>query len=205
MLGLRSTASIDYTCDDVFIPDTHVFEAATMRAHHGGALYRIGLANMSGISHTGWAIGVGRRLLDELKALAAKKTGSPNASIDTQQFFADYANAESKLRSAQAWALEVWGAIEATLERGEPLDTEQETLARLTLNNATSSAHEVGRLAYKWAGTSALRRGVIQRFFRDLHAGTQHITSGPGVLQNCGKWLSGLAPDARWSFLGLES
>lgn len=29
------------------------------------------------------------------------------------------------------------------------------------------------------------------------------MTSGPVVLQNCGKWLSGAQPDARWSFLDL--
>ncbi|GGI87843.1 hypothetical protein GCM10011581_26150 [Saccharopolyspora subtropica] len=37
VLGLRATDSIDYTCEDVFGPDTHVFEATTTRAHHGGA------------------------------------------------------------------------------------------------------------------------------------------------------------------------
>lgn len=206
VMGLRSTSSIDYSCEDVFVPATHVFEAATTQARHGGALYRIGLANMAGISHTGWALGVARRLLDELKALAAKKTGTPNASVDTQQFYADYANAESRLRSARAWAMQLWADLEATLDRGEMLDTEQETLARLVLNNATWSAQAVGQMVYKWAGTSALRRGVIQRFYRDLHAGTQHITSGPAVLQDCGKWLSGLAaPESRWHFLALES
>ncbi|WP_228046104.1 hypothetical protein [Saccharopolyspora montiporae] len=40
--------------------------------------------------------------------------------------------------------------------------------------------------------------------FRDLHAGTQHVTSGPVALQNCGKWLSGLAPRSGWVFLDLQ-
>ena len=64
--------------------------------------------------------------------------------------------------------------------------------------------HAVGQTVYKWAGTTALRRGALQRYFRDLHAGTQHVTSGPVVLQSCGKWLSGLAPDAQWVFLELQ-
>jgi len=53
----------------------------------------------------------------------------------------------------------------------------------------------------KWAGTTALRRGVLQRFFGDLHAGTQHMTSGP-VLQNCGKMLGGLT-EGDWAFFDL--
>ncbi|MCP2251354.1 Acyl-CoA dehydrogenase [Prauserella aidingensis] len=204
VMGLRGTGSHDYVCEDVFVPATHVYEIATTTTLQGGAIYRMGLANMSGICHTGWALGVGRRMLDEMKALAAKKTGGPNASVDTQQFYAEYAEAEAKLRAARAWAMEVWADNEVTLDAGEPLDTEQETLTRLMLNNTTWSVHAVGQTVYKWAATAALRRGVLQRFFRDLHAGTQHVTSGPVVLQNCGKLLSGLAPNAQWVFLELQ-
>ncbi|WP_019813042.1 acyl-CoA dehydrogenase family protein [Saccharomonospora saliphila] len=203
VLGLRATSSIDYHCDDVFVPDSHVYEITTTRGRHGGALYRAGLANMSGICHTGWALGVGRRMLDELAALAVRKSGTPNASVDTAQFHAEYARAEAALRSAWAWARDVWADNEATLDRGEPLSTEQETVTRLMLNSTTSSVHEVGQIAYRWAATAALRRGVLQRFFRDLHAGTQHVTSGPVVAQHCGRWLAGLAPESRWTFLDL--
>ncbi len=204
VMGLRATSSIDYICEDLFVPDSHVYEVTTMDARNGGAIYRMGLANMSGICHTGWALGVGRRMLDEMKVLAAKKTGTPGASVDTGQFYAEYARAEATLRTARAWAMEVWEDNEATLDAGDLLTTEQETLTRLMLNTTTWSVHEVGQTVYKWAATAALRRGDLQRFFRDLHAGTQHITSGPVVLQNCGKWLSGLAPNARWAFLDLQ-
>ncbi|VVJ17754.1 Uncharacterised protein [Amycolatopsis camponoti] len=204
VMGLRATSSHDYVCDDLFVPSSHTYGIATTETRHGGAIYRMGLANMAGICHTGWALGVGRRLLDELKALAAKKTGSPHATVDTQQFYAEYAEAEAKLRASRAWAMEVWADSEATLDRGELLDTEQETLTRLMLTTTTWSVHAVGQTVYKWAGTAALRHGVLQRFFRDLHAGTQHVTSGPVVLQNCGKLLSGLAPGAHWVFLDLR-
>lgn len=204
VMGLRATSSHDYLCDDVFVPDSHAYPIATTDVRHGGAIYRIGLANMAGICHTGWALGVGRRMLDELRELAVRKSGTPGATVDTQQFHAEYARAEAGLRSARAWVSEVWAGNEATLDAGEKLSTEQETLTRLMLNNTTWSVHEVGQAVYRWAGTAALRRGVLQRFFRDLHAGTQHVTSGPVVLQNCGRWLSGLAPDAHWAFLDLQ-
>src|SRR5207302_9303143 len=174
VMGLRATNSIDYVCEDVFVPDTHVYEVSTMDPRKGGAIYRMGLANMAGICHTGWALGVGRRMLDELKTLVAAKTGTPNAGVDTQQFYAEYAEAESRLRAARAWSMEVWADNEATLDSGELLSTEQETLTRLALNNTTWSVHAAGETAYKWAGTAALRRGALQRYFRDLHAGTQH-------------------------------
>lgn len=205
VLGLCATHSIDYVCEDVFVPATHVYEATTMRNLHGGAVYRLGLVNLAAVGHTGWALGVGRRLLDELKSLAATKTGTHHASVDTGYFHAAFAQAEARYRAARAWAAEVWADNEATLDRGELLSTDQETLTRLALNNTTWSVQAVGQTVYQWAATAALRRGDLQRYFRDLNAGTQHITSGPVVLQNCGRHLAGLAPDAHWEFLDLVS
>lgn len=204
VMGLRATSSNDYLCDDVFVPDTHAYPIATTEVRNGGAIYRMGLANMAGVCHTGWALGVGRRMLDEMRDLAIRKSGAPGASVDTRHFFAEFARAEAELRSARAWAMDVWADNEATLDAGELLSTDQETLTRLMLNNTTWSVHAVGQSVYKWAATAALRRGPLQLFFRDLHAGTQHVTSGPVVLQNCGKWLSGLAPEAHWEFLDLQ-
>ena len=204
VMGLRATASHDYRCDDLFVPSSHVYEMTAFEVHHGGAIYRMGMADMACLCHTGWALGVGRRMLDEMREIAARKTGTPGATVDTQQFHAEYAEAEARLRAARAWVREVWSDNEAALDRGEALTTEQETLARTSLHNATWSVHAVGQTVYKWAGTAALRRGALQRYFRDLHAGTQHVTSGPAVLQSCGKWLSGLAPESQWVFLELQ-
>ncbi|MFI6166279.1 acyl-CoA dehydrogenase family protein [Nocardia sp. NPDC051052] len=203
VLGLRATSSIDYHCTDVYVPHANTYPATTKVPTNGGAIYRIGVANMSAIVHTGWALGVGRRLLDELKLYAANKSGTPHAAVDTAQFHADYATAEAKLRAARAWVLQAWQGHEETLDAGEPLSTEQETLIRLVLNHTTWTVHDIGRTVHRWAATTAIRRGPIERFLRDLTTGTQHITSGPIVLQNCGKWLSGAQPNAHWQFLDL--
>ena len=56
---------------------------------------------------------------------------------------------------------------------------------------------------YASGGTSALRDGLMQRLFRDVHAGAQHITSGPQALRECGRELAGLAPGERWMILNL--
>ena len=203
VLGLRATTSIDYHCTDVFVPHECTYLATTSTPVNGGAMYRVGLVNMAAIGHTGWALGVGGRLLDELKAVAAAKFGTRGAAVDTAQFHAEYATAEAALRSARAWAEQVWADVENTLAAGDPQTTEQDTLIRLALGNATRSAQEVGRAVHRWAGTAAIRRGPIDRFLRDLGTGAQHITSSPVVLQNCGKWLSGARPGARWEFLDL--
>jgi indole-3-acetate monooxygenase len=203
VLGLRATHSIDYVCEDVHVPATHAYEATTTENRIGGTVYCLGLVNLAAICHTGWALGVGRRLLDELRTLTTKKTGTHNSPMDTGHFHAEYAKAEAHYRAARAWALELWSANEKTLDEGEKLSPEQETLVRLMLNHTTWSIQSVGQTVYQWSTTTALRRGDLQRYYRDLNAGTQHITSGPVLLQNCGKHLAGLAPDAHWAFLDL--
>jgi hypothetical protein len=80
---------------------------------------------------------------------------------------------------------------------------QQNTLTRLALQHATWTVAEVCMFVYTAGGTTALRSGVIQRFFRDMHAGTQHMTSSPPVRQACGRMLAGLAPGKRWQFVSL--
>lgn len=71
-------------------------------------------------------------------------------------------------------------------------------MLRLALYNATWAAQAISVEVYRAGGTTALRSGVIQRFFRDMHAGTQHITSAPGVIEACGRHLGGLTPAHDW-------
>ena len=52
----------------------------------------------------------------------------------------------------------------------------QQQRMRQATTYATRVAADAARFAYTWAGTAALRNGgVLQRCFRDIHAGTQHL------------------------------
>ena len=63
--------------------------------------------------------------------------------------------------------------------------------------------HEVGSFVYLAGGTTALRSGPLQRIFRDLDAGTQHMIVSPPVRQTIGRELAGLADGKVWRFLDL--
>jgi alkylation response protein AidB-like acyl-CoA dehydrogenase len=203
VMGLQATGSIDYSCKDVFVPDAYVFPIATKKPRRGGKLYELGLANLLCPNHSGWAAGAARRVLDELAEYARSKSGAPGAVVNSSQFAADFANAEASLRAARAFYFDVWRDIEASMAAGEDLTVSQESLARLSLNHLTWTAQQIAATAYKWGATTALRRGGLQRFFRDINAGTQHITSGPLTLQGCGAQLAGLRPSAHWQFFAL--
>src|SRR5262245_30806709 len=77
VLGLRGTGSIDYTTDGVFVPEAYTHFAATESSRRGGTLYTIGIIGFALICHSGWACGIGRRLLDEMTNKVQSGMGRP--------------------------------------------------------------------------------------------------------------------------------
>jgi alkylation response protein AidB-like acyl-CoA dehydrogenase len=203
VLGLRGTGSIDYRIDQVFVPESYTHSATTASPKRGGSLYTIGIIGFAEICHAGWACGVGRRLLDELVAKVRTGIGRAGALAESDAFHEKYARAEATYRSARAFVIETWSAVTASLQRGDQLSVRDHTMIRLALTHLTWSCHEVAEFVYHAAGTVALRSGTIQRLFRDVHAGTQHITAAPGVIRAAGRELAGCAPNKHWVFLDL--
>jgi indole-3-acetate monooxygenase len=198
VIGLRATGSLDYTLSNVFVPLDFSYPSLSHEPLTGGDLYRLGVGNLASINHGSWALGVGRRLLDELAALVRQKAGRAGSSGQSEVFHDGYATAEARLRSAEAFLFDVWRDIENTQSAGEAPSVRQETLNRLALNNATWSVHAVADFVYRSAGTMAMRDGVIQRLFRDVQAGIQHVSSSPAIRQLCGRELAGLADGEQW-------
>ena len=203
VLGLRATGSIDYTIDSVFVSEPFTHFATTEAPLRGGSLYHMGIPGFAAICHTGWALGVARRLLDELAALAHAKAGRAAAQAANDSFLSGYEQAEGQLRAARALAFETWRDAWQTLAAGDRLSVRQQSLIRLGITHATAAAHEVGVFVYGAAGTTALRSGTIQRVFRDLHAGTQHMIVSPPVRQTIARELAGLAEGKVWRFMDL--
>jgi len=203
VLGLRATGSIGYRIEGVFVPEAYTHFAVTESPKRAGVLYTIGIAGFAAICLSGWACGIGRRLLDELLKKVQAGVGRSGTLASSEAFHEQYAKAEATYRSARALVYETWADVKATLDRGEKLHVRQQTMIRLALAHVTWSCHEVAEFVYKTAGTVALRAGTIQRLFRDMNAGTQHITSAPSVIRNAGRELAGLAEKKRWVFLDL--
>jgi hypothetical protein len=62
---------------------------------------------------------------------------------------------------------------------------------------------EIANFAYKYGGGVSLRAGALQRGFRDIHAGAQHILTSPVLLRECGRELLGAAQGEIWGPYGL--
>ena len=202
VLGLRGTGSIDYTISDVFVPEefTHF---AFSRDGSRGDIYRLGVIAFASVCHSGWAMGVGRRLLDELQGLVSAKKGRAGSLAESDHFQIQYAEAEAKYRAARAFVLESWRDIEQTFGAGQPISVRQDTLMRLAMGHITKTLFEIASFVYLAGGTTALRTGPIERMVRDVHAGSQHITSAPNTWRNCGRELAGLAGGTHWILMNL--
>jgi alkylation response protein AidB-like acyl-CoA dehydrogenase len=203
VMGLRATGSIDYRIDDVFVPEAFTHPAAIAAPLRGGGLYSLGVIGIALLCHAAWAAGIGRRILDELGAKVQAGVGRSGTLASSEAFHEQYAKAEAKYRAAKAFVREVWTEVGASIDAGATVTVRQHTMIRLALSNITWTCHEVSQFAYTAAGTVALRAGTMQRLFRDMHAGTQHITSAPPVIRNAGRELAGLAPGKKWLFFDL--
>ena len=203
VMGLRGTGSIDYTMESVFVPNGWSHFAVTTTPERGGSLYGLGIIGFAVACHSGWAMGVGRRLLAELAELVQLKAGRPGAQADSVAFQQGYAEAEAKFRAARALVMESWTDLSKSLYAGDGISVRQHTLVRLALTHITKTLHEIATFVYLAGGTTSLRRGTIQRMYRDVFAGTQHVTSSPNVWQTCGRELMGVAQGKTWQFLDL--
>jgi alkylation response protein AidB-like acyl-CoA dehydrogenase len=178
VLGLAGTGSYDYSIDDQFVDHGFSFPLLTAVPKRGGATYNIGLFGIVASGHAGFALGVGSRALDELLALVPTKQrmGQFTTVADEQLFQHDFAMHDAALRASRAYVVDVFGSSEAAAMANGTLTLVQQQRMRQATTYATRVAAEAARFAYTWAGTSALRNGGrLQRCFRDIHAGTQHI------------------------------
>lgn len=206
VMGLRATGSVDYALDNVFVPADYTHPADSLAPLRGEGFFRMGIIGCTALGHTGFTMGVGRRLLDELAAFAQHRgpaRGHLPPLADNTGFQERFGHAEAQFRAARSFCMEAWRDAEQSLARGEVLSTRQLTLIRLSLNHITTETVDIANFAYTTGGGTALRDSAIQRYFRDMHAGTQHFLTRSHVLAECGRELAGLAPGQEWSLLGL--
>jgi hypothetical protein len=124
---------------------------------------------------------------------------------DSDRFLTGYASAEAHFRAARALVFETWRDIEETIAKGERMSTRQVSLARMATRHITDKAAEAAIFAYREGGGTALRESAIQRCFRDIHAGTQHLHTSWPIFKEAGRELAGLAEGEQWGRFGLSA
>jgi alkylation response protein AidB-like acyl-CoA dehydrogenase len=142
----------------------------------GGDGFRVGLFSITACGHAGFALGVGRRALDEITTLATTRVRMAGfTTVGSEQLFQyELAQHDLALRAARALVDDAVRDADADARAGA-LGMVVPNRLRGAATYATRVATDAARFAYAWAGSAGLRPGIIQRCLRDLLAASQHI------------------------------
>ena len=177
VLGLIGTGSYDYAIDDVFVDEGYTFPLIGAEIRRGGAVYRLGVLGLTSIGHCGFALGVGRRALEEAARVAPHKVRMSGLTpvSDDPVFRREFAIQDAALRSARAYSFEMFGQAMSEAEAGREPGPETAQRLRQATTYANRVALQVVRAAYGWLGTEGIRPSALQRCMRDMETANQHI------------------------------
>ena len=192
VMGLRGTGSFDYTIPEQFVEEGRSFWLFDGEPRCGGGVYRLGVVGFAGIGHAGWALGVARRALDEIQAILSSGRariggGQMRDEQVTQRAFSQNTLA---LRSVRLLAHDTIGNIVQQLDRGDPMTKAMQDELVSAVAYETNVCMDVVRWAYMTSGSAGLRNpSILQRCFRDMCVGAQHIYVDPRCHDEMGKGL----------------
>jgi alkylation response protein AidB-like acyl-CoA dehydrogenase len=192
--GLAGSGSHHYSCSDLFVPEGHVLDlmAPSPRSE---PLYRLPLTASVSVPMAGTPLGLARRAIDELCAIAGKKVVAlpppPVLIKNLPRVRLAVAQAESKLGAARAYVYETVRRLWSEVEAGAPtLATRRDVgLARI---HAHRVAAEIAELMYDAAGPAAVyASSPLDRLLRDAVTIKQHLLFNDGVLEELGAMVLG--------------
>ena len=191
--GLEGSGSNDISASDVFVPDSFTWESAMWKPKRGGAIYRMGRPGFVANEHSGIALGIAQRALDEIVGLApVTKRGNPPVSslADREAFRGDVASCDFRLRAARTLSHEVFDRAFQIACNGEVPDEAMQSEMRAVSAYVTQVAIDVATTAFRYAGGSAIHRSnILQRCLRNVNAAAQHFMVSDTALENYGATL----------------
>ena len=191
--GLEGSGSNDISVSDLFVPGAFTWDPTAWAPKRGGAIYRMGRPGFVANEHSGVALGIARRALDEIVAGApnTKRGNPPTGSLaDREPFRGAIAACDLRLRAARALAHEVYENAYQTACKGEAPDAAAQSEMRAVSTHVTMVAIDVVTTAFRYAGGSAIyRSNILQRCLRNINAAAQHFMVSDTALENYGTTL----------------
>jgi indole-3-acetate monooxygenase len=194
--GLRGTGSHDFVAHDAFVPEDRAITLGLSAPVVETPLCRFPIFGLLAIGVCAVALGVARRAIDELVALAATKkpTWDRATLAQTPRIQADVARAEAAVRSARAFLFDAIEAAWRTATEASATSLQERRDLRLAAANATwESAKAVDLMYHAGGGSSVHADNPLQRCFRDVHAITQHRMVSQSVYEETGRLYLGSA------------
>jgi indole-3-acetate monooxygenase len=197
--GLRGTGSHDIAVTDVFVPQRRSVSLITDTPRQPGPLYAFPVFGLLALGIAGVALGMARGAIDTLLSLATDKTPTGSRRLLSERAVVQMyiAQAEALLRAARAFLFETVAAVWESAVAGGQITLDQRALLRLASTHVTSSAAQAIDLMYQCGGgTSIYTTTPLERYFRDIHALTQHLMVAQPTYEVIGRILLGLKTDS---------
>lgn len=195
VLGLRGTGSDDFAADGIFVPDEMTFSMAEP-PRRGGPLQRLGLAGYLGHAVPGVAVGIARRVLEEVTAMAATKARgysrrTPLAERGVFQSF--LGQADQRLKATRALMAHNSATLMEGVQHHGYSPPANEADVRAAGAFAVRTATDVVSEALKFAGGEASQAGhLVERSLRDLHMAGTHMLVSEAAYEAHAQFLLGL-------------
>lgn len=197
VLGLSGSGSFDYQVPEQFVEEGWTWDLLNPVVRSGGKLFLLGTYGVAAIGFVGFALGNGRRALDEIEKLVIegdrKRAGQMVLMRDQQVFQREFGKLNMALRAAELLARESYHKAFAHFDRGNPLDAMVQEDIRVTSTYITQVAEECVTFAFKVAGSKGFRNpSKIQRVYRDMVTGARHVSVDETSYDNWTKLKLGL-------------
>jgi alkylation response protein AidB-like acyl-CoA dehydrogenase len=177
--GLKGTGSYDYEVTDLFVPAYRTFELFCRTPRRGDSpAFRMGLLPITAAGHGSWALGVSKSMIDDVTELALTKVrmGEESSVAHKASFQRNLAHHQAMWKAAHLLVFTTFDEVEEKVRNGHDLSPEMRADMRVAATYATEASREIVQWAHLAAGTSAIREGSrLERAFRDMYTGTQHI------------------------------
>jgi alkylation response protein AidB-like acyl-CoA dehydrogenase len=197
--GLRGTGSHHTSAAGIRVREEHTAAPLFDPARADDALFRFPFFSLLMTFFAGFPLGVARRARDEFVTLAQTKSrrtdGSPLTEDETVQV--EMAHVDGLLGSARAFVFDAVQDLYDTVVAGDPPAKAQRARVALAVQHAMRSGVQVVDTTFRLGGGGALfDSSPLQRCFRDLHAGAQHIALSLMAERTVGRTVLGLEPNS---------
>jgi len=178
VVGLRGTGSFDYAVPEQLMDERWSFELFDARVKSGGPLFELGPVVQAALCHAGWALGMGRRALDEIKDIVCSgRTRMGSTPLREQQSFQrEFSRLTLALKAAEQLTRHTFRAAIDQVTTGQPLGEELINRTRACASFITQAAEDAMSFAYRQAGSGVMRNpSVLQKAQRDMMVGGRHL------------------------------
>ena len=181
--GLRGTGSNDYSVEDRDVSAGFTMMPIGGPVLRGGAWWRLPALFLAAPGHSGFALGIAKRCLDEVKHLGDRRRYvSPSRQAERESVQMELGRRMAEYEAVRLFVMNHYADCIVKGERGEV------PLGRPVNAYATEMAVRCAEFAYKvMGGESVYESSPVQRYLRDILAAQQHVAASDATFALYGR------------------